>query len=854
MHSDPVKDEVMDTLNVNEAPTTVQASESGVGDTDLVFYKRPTLVRDSVAMFKMLLSRAGSFYVTSYDIACQAKFIPTDKFTQIMRETNHCPVCQYTLLRDSPIIAHTDGEGVETAWALLNPEPMLKIEPPVTFRITCFAGKETIGGCKKHIGTCKSLREFGSKAEPTRKIHETPMSTPGRVTGKLKKKNDVKMEDGERWRNTDRPSARIEEKRYRNVLGDLFGTAVYDLRDAPKTEKCPSQLHRSLCGVAATFPNQWHIIALDAPAGVKILVSCSAFRTRKLLTRYTHCEGYTLAGTFGGLLPALDVQTRNLTSSAAQDLHQARLNREAAITTQMHAIETRIRELDDRLDRGQAGRTDTAGSPTTNSTSSTRGVARPQTSFNGAALYGRPSTVRRRPTPASRLGSRDLRETPLTHMDLWVDGVCPPDQVAIEPHHKCRLCEMVKSHPVTLWLEDDWKCPECSEPMRSAPFRQYAEEAGIAVAYPEWKKEDKSTVEYSWDGLHFPRTAKVVIVDRRRSQIYAASGFGEDDDDVERVGDIAVYFSSDGRHREEEMFNVSHKKRRVQPGELQDSFAEWIPVPDEDYQGMEDVHPTDNPMDGVASRKRKDYASSDDPMSLWRPLKGLFADELLRVLQEWNGNFWVELGHGGFACVYPDEKIHKMTIIEAPIIHEVRVRYCKCSKSDYADNLAQLLRNVWYPATVTDPGTCATFRTLKAYRLYAVVGNLNIHDFVRAMERATNATASTGMKWLPDRYKQLQRMARRSHDPGGVESTELGQTAVQCWTCPHDGRNLPENWRDVAPEFRFLYMLLIAVDTNFKLKNRMRANEVDDPPLGPGWSYWVEPVSTRTEGPSGHSD
>jgi hypothetical protein len=40
---------------------------------------------------------------------------------------------------------------------------------------------------------------------------------------------------------------------------------------------------------------------------------------------------------------------------------------------------------------------------------------------------------------------------------------------------------------------------------------------------------------------------------------------------------------------------------------------------------------------------------------------------------------------------------------------------------------------------------------------------------------------------------------------------------------------------------RFLYMLIIAVDANFRLKNRMRANEIDDPSLGPGWGYWVDP-------------
>jgi hypothetical protein len=90
-----------------------------------------------------------------------------------------------------------------------------------------------------------------------------------------------------------------------------------------------------------------------------------------------------------------------------------------------------------------------------------------------------------------------------------------------------------------------------------------------------------------------------------------------------------------------------------------------------------------------------------------------------------------------------------MTIIEAPIIHDIRVRYCKCEKSDDADNLEQLLRNSWYPATVTDPGTCATFKTLEAYRMYNVVGNMNVRDFITALQRVTDTTASSGMSWLP---------------------------------------------------------------------------------------------------------
>ncbi|KAJ7780810.1 hypothetical protein DFH07DRAFT_950031 [Mycena maculata] len=396
-----------------------------------------------------------------------------------------------------------------------------------------------------------------------------------------------------------------------------------------------------------------------------------------------------------------------------------------------------------------------------------------------------------------------------------------------------------------------------------------------------------------------------------------AVGYDDDDDDeVVATYDRGVYFSSDGRRRQEEMLNVSHKKRRVQPKDLTDSYAEWIPVPSGAYEDIVERDSQSNPINRVGT-KRREYASSDDPMSQWRPLKGLFGDELLHhdglgdhldhpacafcekeysatlngitrifqcgdcgqflqckdcclsrhalmplhTLQEWNGDFWAkaslaalglvyQLGHGGFPCVYPDERVRKLTIIEALIIHDVRVRYCKCDKSDEADNLAQLLRNAWYPATVTDPGTCATFKTLDAFRHYNVE-----RARLRACDGADDRCNSIHGDDLAagDRYKAFQRMARQwgflkrvqragcAHNAGGVDATEQGGAAVVCWTCPYDGRNLPPDWRDVDPQYRFLYMLLLAVDANFKLKNRMRPNEIDDPSLGPGWGYWVEP-------------
>ncbi|KAJ7629780.1 hypothetical protein DFH06DRAFT_1140974 [Mycena polygramma] len=101
----------------------------------------------------------------------------------------------------------------------------------------------------------------------------------------------------------------------------------------------------------------------------------------------------------------------------------------------------------------------------------------------------------------------------------------------------------------------------------------------------------------------------------------------DDADDLQEttIADRGVYFSTDGRRRQVELLNVSHKKRRVNPTDLDDSLAEWIPVPDDGLNGEEGAE-----SEVVNLGKRKEYVSTKDPMSLFRPLKKFFLDELVR--------------------------------------------------------------------------------------------------------------------------------------------------------------------------------------------------------------------------------
>lgn len=118
--------------------------------------------------------------------------------------------------------------------------------------------------------------------------------------------------------------------------------------------------------------------------------------------------------------------------------------------------------------------------------------------------------------------------------------------------------------------------------------------------------------------------------------------------------------------------------------------------------------------------------------------------------QEYRGVFWqkttlydlgqvIQLGHGHLnsPCHNPGSALDS-TVVDSSGIHKVKIRYCECHQSSFASKRAQLLRAGWYPATVTDPESFATFRVLEEFHLLHLTGALNVHDFIQALERRTD--------------------------------------------------------------------------------------------------------------------
>ncbi|KAJ6494924.1 hypothetical protein DFH09DRAFT_1084149 [Mycena vulgaris] len=316
--------------------------------------------------------------------------------------------------------------------------------------------------------------------------------------------------------------------------------------------------------------------------------------------------------------------------------------------------------------------------------------------------------------------------------------------------------------------------------------------------------------------------------------------------------DRAIHLSEDGRHASQHAINFTTKRRCLDPSELQDAYGEWVPVP-ETSEPLGDAPPYGNNEGGegevrrsmlLLGTKRKWYLSSDDPHAVWRKMKQMFLDETLRgeglgdflgdphcsccpaqrdeaaettapvsqqlfrcadcgiflqclacvisrhafqpmhVLKEWTGRFWedvmlcslglvYQVGHGGLPCITPVNPAHTMVVIHTNGIHTTT----PTTSSSYS-------RNNWYPATTVDPATCATFKSLELYRL------LNV-DRYKAFGRMTRQYA----------FLKRAKCAGCGHNILGLNGTVNGGYAVLCWTCPQDGINLPEGWRDVAREF-----------------------------------------------------
>ncbi|KAJ7695539.1 hypothetical protein B0H14DRAFT_3530148 [Mycena olivaceomarginata] len=267
--------------------------------------------------------------------------------------------------------------------------------------------------------------------------------------------------------------------------------------------------------------------------------------------------------------------------------------------------------------------------------------------------------------------------------------------------------------------------------------------------------------------------------------------------------------------------------------------TDWLDLPDESFG-------TDPDTGHQRKRKRKWYATTDDPLRHW---VANYRDEYLRVLVTREGFMGEKpccpCGQPGIyrccecsgsslgmptadAALTLNQGRHKFVVIAPNGFHHVSVDFCQCRLGGGQPHWEQLLSYGWFPATPDNPQSAITIAALKLFHAVSLQGKTTVYHFFNALAKITDNTGS----------KAFKRRYPRSHF-GSCAKTHQGELAVDCLACPKAGVNLPEGWKDAPVELRYLYTIFLAIDACFRLKRKKISSWLKDPSLQDGWSYFV---------------
>lgn len=93
----------------------------------------------------------------------------------------------------------------------------------------------------------------------------------------------------------------------------------------------------------------------------------------------------------------------------------------------------------------------------------------------------------------------------------------------------------------------------------------------------------------------------------------------------------------------------------------------------------------------------------------------------------------------GECCINPTTCTNDdFVVLDGNGIHEVGLNFCGCTKAQ--DHTKQLLRARWFPATVQQPKTAATFNCLELFHLLKFKSKSSVFEFYNTLSRLTDNT------------------------------------------------------------------------------------------------------------------
>lgn len=123
-------------------------------------------------------------------------------------------------------------------------------------------------------------------------------------------------------------------------------------------------------------------------------------------------------------------------------------------------------------------------------------------------------------------------------------------------------------------------------------------------------------------------------------------------------------------------------------------------------------------------------------------------------MQRWNGDYFTrdslqnlglryQVGHSGGRCPCPEPGPKNFVVFDISGPHWISIDYCRCD-AEPLSNWVQLLREKWFPATLTRPQTVFSFDCLKTFHELTLQGKTSLYDYYHTLlRRSDNANLNT---------------------------------------------------------------------------------------------------------------
>ncbi|KAF8976702.1 hypothetical protein BDQ17DRAFT_1454822 [Cyathus striatus] len=213
----------------------------------------------------------------------------------------------------------------------------------------------------------------------------------------------------------------------------------------------------------------------------------------------------------------------------------------------------------------------------------------------------------------------------------------------------------------------------------------------------------------------------------------------------------------------------------------------------------------------------------------------------LHRIEKWSGLYFekdslknlgliIQLGHGGAACSNAAKAITNLAVVDITGTHTISVAFCDCRKQ-IIPVYVQLLRAKWFPASFIQLKTVFTFECLETFHELTLQGKTTLYDWYHTLCQKTDKCKLENEINHYNEFRHVVRMWRvlfmckrggRGQFTEGIMGTNNGELTVECPACPHPNKNLPDNWENTDLSLRFLYIMYLAIDVNFKLSCKER--------------------------------